>query len=292
MATYEWIGGTGVFQTGSNWSPSGPPASGDTAIFNHRGTLGLTGADHSGSVTLTNLFIDKSFLYGIGDATTPFKIGATNYRICFNPDPSQSFAGPTRVNLDLAAIESHGVVYDTGIAITDTGKENVRIKGTHAANTISILGGQQAVGIATTTGDTANFATMYINGGRVNIGSGTTIGLTSIGGNAQCTFQASPGTLTLGGSANLTTYGDFTIPVATIDGGTWTVSNRQDSGNSITTLTQNGGVLDFSKDPRTLTLQSFVQGQGTVRVFSSGQLGITSLTLASTNLLNRTVSLS
>lgn len=291
MATYEWLGGTGGFQTGANWSPSGPPGNGDTAIFNQRGTLGLTGADHS-SITLTNLIIYKSFTLGIGDTTTAFKVGATNVQIGLNPDPSQSFSGPSQVNLDLAGIASGVVIYDSGQSAATPGYENILIKGTHTNNTFSMVSGTASVGIATKTGDTAYFATISANAGRLNIGSGCTCPSMTLGNTIQCTSYTGPTALTMTGSARLTTYGDFGITTATINGGTWVASHRKSSGASITTLNRNGGVIDFSLDPRALTITTCNEGAGTIKVFSSSQVTFTATVQSNGNFLSRTVSLS
>jgi hypothetical protein len=251
MSTYTWIGGTGAFQTGANWSPSGPPSNGDTAIFDQNGTLTLTGADHS-SITLGNLIIYKSFTLGIGSITTAFKVGATNVQIGLNPDPSQSFSGPSQVNLDLAGIAATVVIYDSGQSNATPGYENILLKGTHTGNTFYMVSSTASVGIATKTGDLAYF-TISANGGRLNIGSGCTCPSMTLGNTIQCTSYTGPTALTINGSARLTTYGDYTITTATINGGTWVASHRKTAGNSITTLNRNGGSVDVSEDPRPIS---------------------------------------
>lgn len=291
--TYVWTGASsGAFATAGNWSPSGPPTTGDTAIFDFNATQSLVGSDQS-AITLAALIVYQSFLFAIGTTATALKIGATSVQIGQNLDPAASPAGPTRINLDLHTIASSVIVYNSGLALTDTGLENIRIKGNHTSNSFQLISSTVSVGLATNAvGDVANFPTIQANGGRLNIGSGCSCSSMSLGGNIICNAFSGPGTLTLSGNARLNTYGDYAITLATVSGGTWNASHRKSSGASITTLTRSGGTIDFSADPRALTVTTYNEGAGTLKVSSSSQVTFTTTVQSNSSFLQRQVSLS
>lgn len=297
MSIYKWIGGTSTNPaTSTNYSPNGNPTTGDTLIFDGDATGDCAGADLS-AATLAELHIRKSFTKSLGSTATAFKIGATLVFIGQNLEPSQTPSGPTRVVLDLAAAQSTVVIYGTGAGTPDTGLENIRIKGSHASNSLYMLGGTAAVGIGTNSvSDTATFATITVNGGRLNVGSGVTWTTMAVGGQGiVTTFAGGSGTtLTLDGSAQVESQGNYLIATVTVNGGTFKASHRKSSGASITTLTRSGSnaTVDFSADPRSVTVTTFNEGDGTLKVFNNSQVTFTTTVQSNGTKNTRTVSLS
>lgn len=257
--SYYWTGATdGAFSTAGNWTPSGPPTTGDTAIFDGRSTRALVGSDES-AATLAALKIYDSCRYDIGSSSTRLKIKSTLVDIGL-PSGDGSTATPGQVHLDLSTAATTVVVWKT--VLTGTGGiEPCTITATHTSNAMTV-GGSSIVGIATAApSDTSTFPAIVINGisSRCRIGSGvTTTTVTQYAGDtvlrAACT--------TLNGiSGTLKTEGSGAITTANIS-----CSATLNSTGTITNLyVEAGGTADLSdlKSARTVT-NAFVAGSGRV----------------------------
>jgi hypothetical protein len=179
MSTYEWLGTTSTaWATGANWSPSGPPADTDTAIFNHRGTAatGVAGSDQS-LIELAILRVDSTFVYPFGTDLSPVIVDATLVEIGRPSNGPTAGAHSGRINLSLPDVASTIRVYGTKSSTTDSGKEPVRIKTGANANNLFMTGSGR-VGIATdAAGDTAQFTTVAClhTDATIVVGSGTTL---------------------------------------------------------------------------------------------------------------------
>lgn len=271
MATYEWTGASDTaFATGGNWSPSGPPTTGDTIIFNHKSTRAIAGSDQS-AITLAKMIIYMSCGYDIGESATPLKIGCTAAEIGLMPQTGSGFNGPSNIVLDFHTIQHRTTVYGTGLGASTTGKENLRIQGSHASNELYIIAGK-SIGIATNlVGDAARFATLNISGGLVNLGAGITnspsvvLNDPSARVNIRCACS-----LELR-SGEVTTNGDFLITTATLLGGVWYADHRNSSGAEITTLNIRGGVIDTQGNPEAFTVTNTAMRSYNIKMFSSAQ---------------------
>lgn len=293
MATYEWIGSvSGVWSLAGNWNPSGPPTSGDTAIFNQNATSNSCAGFNAASTLLAAMKIYQGYSLGIGTTATPLQVGATILEIGQQVDSGAVGGGPQRVILDVGTNQTSTVIYQTGNTTPDAGLENVRIKGSHSANSFSMLNG--VVGLGTNSvSDTGNFQTIAVSGGRLNVGAGMTWQTAAFSSNARGNLFAggSTTTLTLSGNATVATWGDYLITTITGTGGTLILNHRKSSGASVTTLTTTGMNVDTSGDPRSLTITTHNEGAGSFKQFSTSQVTRTTTTPTNGSSLIRTVSL-
>lgn len=231
MSTYQWTGvSSTVWSTAGNWTPSGPPADTDTAIFDYLGTAaaGVAGSDQS-IIELAALRIDSTYVYPFGTDGSPLIVDASLVEI---GRPSNSPTAGThsgRINLSLPDVASTIRVYGTKTSSTDSGKAPVRIKTGANANYL-YMSGAGRVGIATdSVGDTAQFTTIAClhEQATIIVGSGTTLttwrqeagtgylygSLTTLKQDAGVVYQYGAGTITtvsIGGTAYLNSSGTIT----------------------------------------------------------------------------------
>jgi hypothetical protein len=266
-SSYVWTGTTSTaFATGTNWSPSGPPTTGDSAYFDFNATRALAASDQH-TVVLANLFIKSTCTYDIGDAATSLQIAATNWRLGDSSNSASAGAFNGRINLDFGTNQFTGVVVNTGSTSTDSGKEPVRVKGTHASNRLIVTSGR--VGVATDNiGDTAQLSEIDCLGGTINVGSGTTLATfrqeAGVGllNSAVTTIQQDGGTLTTAGSGAITT--------ANISG----TANFGSTGTITTLEVFPTGRATFNGDYRSKTVTTIKMHRGSVLVYDPAVITI------------------
>lgn len=204
--------------------------------------------------------------------TTQLTVGATLCNVNGSVAPS-TIVGADRTLINLGSVQSAITVFTSPGTGADGGLQPVRIKGTHASNTLDVRGGN--VGIATTNGsETATVVTTssygggvtlspsvtYTNvtahtGGVVNLnGVGSSAAITSVGGLINVT--AASGTVNeinayTGGQVN--TFGGFATTNMAAIGGT---INTQ-AGNIGTAAAANGGVIDMSHTAKAFTVTNW-----------------------------------
>jgi hypothetical protein len=259
--SYFWTGASsGVFATAGNWTPSGPPVSGDTVIFDGRATQALIGGDQS-AVALAALYHYESCQYAVGTSALPLKIVSSIVEIGL-PSPDGSTGSPGQVHLDLHTTATAVSVYKTANVGTG-GIEPCTVKGVHASNTFTVSG-SSIVGIAKAApGDVATFPTITVNGTsatKVRIGSGvTTTTVTQYDGD---TVLGCAATTLTGLAGKLKTEGSGAITTVNVD----CTATLNGSGTITNLYVEDGGTADLSqnKAARTVT-NAFVSGAGKVK---------------------------
>ena len=203
------------------------------------------------------------------------------------------------------SVQTAATMY-TGGSSVDVGRSAFQFIGTHASNTVTVLGGD--VGIAGNTGEVSTVLTLKQTGGNVFCGSGAT--LTTVTKDAgSLTLNSSVTTLVTndgetrirGGTHTNVTMGGGTLSATggTITNllmlrGSATLGLGVGAGNSIV---KNGGTLDIYTAPTTLTSNAgdtFVQNGGmTTCTINSGTFyyGAAGATITTLNLQNCTFDL-
>jgi hypothetical protein len=269
MATYTWTGTNGTFSTAGNWTPSGPPTTGDTVIFDHNATRSIDGSNQS-AILLASLVVTDAFAYAIGSAGTELQIGATLAEFGKPTGNGQSYSGPTGMFINYGTNSNISTVYGTGSSTPATGKDLLHIRGTHTSNELTMQGG--SVGLATNAAaDTATVPTINVTGGRLNIGTGATLTTVTIAGGTLVGRSAIT-TLNINGGT-VETYGTFAITtVNNKTGGRFTALHRNGTSNAIGTYNMQGGTLDVSKDARTIVVGTWNSGPGSVKKATAAQI--------------------
>jgi hypothetical protein len=243
-------------------------AAGDTVVI-----TGSGGGDYDGTFTLLTAS-GTTFTYTVaGTPTTP----ATGTILCRKNDyliqPATLVSigaagnntgtpanGSGRFKLNTGTAQATVTVYQTSQSAADTNFEPVRLLGSHASNTLNMLGG--LVGLATTTvAETATFATINQTGGTLNGGIGLTwSAVTQSGGTLKLNSGAASGTVT--NSRGATTYlaGAGTIANLNIGGTCYLDIRKATSGDTITgaVTLYDGAVLYMTGNPSDVSFASLV----------------------------------
>jgi hypothetical protein len=299
MSTYFWSSTSSTDPTnGANWTKSDgttgtAPGNGDDAVVAAIPGVALAGigsADMS-AVTLNSLTIGQSFTGTIGVASTAgstfgyWKIGAASWTIGTPSGDGALAIGSGRIKIDFGSAAFAGVVLASGASV-DAGAEPVRVKGTHAANKLYVLGGR--VGVATNLpGESATLAEVDVNGSTAVCNLGPGVAWTNANVNAGGTItlnSGSSGTLSVSSGSTATTNGAGAI--ATVNaGGTTNLNHRPSSGAAITTLNlYPTGTADFSQVPSNVTVTTLNHQKGGVLVANAANPG--HLVVTNRNLVN------
>lgn len=278
MAKKIWIGTTNDWGTAGNWSGSGVPANGDDVYFDSSVSQDVGAGLNQSAVTLASLNIAATFIGKIGTASAYLQVGATLLNIgapSLSGTPSE---GSQRIKIDLGSVQSAVVVFASNKTTADTGLEPIRIKGTHASNTLNVLGGR--VGVATTSpSEVATIATVKVTGNTsfLNLSAGCT--LTTITNNGGTVNVNSAATTITNISGNLKTGGTGLIGTFNADGGGVVLNNRA-SGDDVTTLSWNGANIDWGGNPDAFIANATtIKRGGTGRWFSATQVNLGTVTV-------------
>jgi|SRR6202790_478549 len=253
LATPTASTGANDWSNAANWSTGTVPVTSDDVIIDGTATSILYGLNQS-AVTLLSLTITASFTGQIGNPDYNLnggyseyrgkylQVGATTCTIGFGAG-----GGSGRIRLDFGSVQTSLFVYATSGPL-DAGLPSLQIKGTHASNAASILGGN--VGFACQTGESCTLLTLKVVGNDAAIygGIALTLGtLTQQGGsvtlnNTVTTITKTQGTLFLLGTGTVTTF--------THSGGG---CSYQSSGTCTTYIGAVSSAIDFSGDLRAKT---------------------------------------
>lgn len=297
MSSYFWTSTSSTDPTlGANWTKSDgttgtAPATGDDVYIQAIPGVALAsiGSADMSAITLNSLTINQNFAGTIGTASTSgpvfgyWRIGATAWTIGAPSADGTAYVGAGRIKIDFGSAAFSGSVLASGTSI-DSGAEPVRIKGSNAANHLSVLGGR--VGVATNLpGESATLAEVDVVGSAAvcNLGPGVswTTANASAGG-ALNLASGSSGALSVSSGSSATVQGASVI--ATVNaGGNVTLSNRPASGAAVTTLNlYPTGTADFSQNPANVTVTNLNHQKGGVLIANAANpahLSITNRTL-------------
>jgi hypothetical protein len=253
-ATATAASGPNDWSVPANWNTGAVPVAADDVIVDNSDVPIKYGLDQH-TVTLTSLTIGPGFTGTIGlpernpagyaeYRPTYLKVGATSVRI---GGSDQQAGGSGRVKLDNGTVQADVLVMSAG-SPADSGLPAVLWKGTHAANTVEVVGG--TVGLAALPGETATVATLKVGGGagQLTLAGGAGLTLT--------TLKQVGGAVTLGAGVTTVTKNGGTLTV--LSGACTTLTNDGgevfwQSTGSIGTI-DGAGVFDFSRDPRARTV--------------------------------------
>jgi hypothetical protein len=271
--TWYWTGGTGAQSWAGNWKKAdgstGTPATGDTAYIQNATSQISSGLDQH-LVTLAGLFIDcPDSEFEIGTATASLQVSATVWTCRTASD---------RVKIDFGTNAFTGVLQASGSGSSDPGDQPTQILGTHASNSLSVLAGVAGVAVGTPT-ETAQVPTLSVKGGTVVCGPGVTLGTVVNNGGTLVKLQSAATTIK-NFSGTMQTNGAVLVGSAYCYGGTLTLNNRVSGGNSITDLYEYGGTVDFSADPRPVTVATTherAESGANTKVFSDTQVTHTAI---------------
>jgi hypothetical protein len=256
-----------------NWSGGAVPVSTDNVTFDGRnGGAVLYGLNQS-AVTLATLNIKQANTYNVGTTTAALRVSATTCTIGEAATDGSASTGTALINIDFGTAQTTTRVANSK-NIGTSGLEPVMLKGSHAANVVTVEGG--VVGVATNIpGQTATVATLVVEAGTVKCGSGCTLTtITQMGGKLYVNSAVT--TLTLNGG-EVYTNGDWLLGTLTTTGGTAHLEHRR-SGDEVTTLNLRGGTADFSDNTTAATVNALSFRSGTL-VAPSGGLTLTGTTL-------------
>lgn len=274
MGSYFWTATASSDPTvGANWTKTDgttgtAPGNGDDVYIQAIPGVALSNinpADMS-AVTLNSLTISQTYRGTIGSASTAsagffgyWRIGATTWTIGAAGGAGGNNAGNNggsgRIKLDFGTVAFAGTVLNSG-STSDAGYEPVRIKGTNAANKLTVLGG--SVGVATNLpAETSQVATANVVGGQstLHLGAGTTYAAaTASAGGTLVADIGTTGTIATSAGATATVRGPNKVGTVSA-GGTVNLLNRPASGNLADTVAiMRDGVIDCSGDPTTGTI--------------------------------------
>src|SRR4051812_15297418 len=138
MSDTVWVGGTTAFATNGNWLGGTAPGNGDTATLDGRAVNAIAGSNESAR-TLATLTQSAKMAYTCGTSGAMLQIGATNCILGLPPGDGSS-AVPAEIALNFGSAQTTIVVYSSAAQGT-SGLAPVLIKGLHASNKITVIGG-------------------------------------------------------------------------------------------------------------------------------------------------------
>jgi autotransporter-associated beta strand protein len=221
-----WNGATnGVWATGTNWSATPVPGTGDTATFNNAGNSNTT-LDLGAGVTLGTLLFDTSSAaaYTIGSGA----VGSQTLTL-------GTLAGGIQMNATVAANQ----LINANLALGTTGTYTIGLTNNSATNSLTVAGGISA--------STSGAKVLTVAGsGNTTISGAITGGTGSIG-----LLKSGSGTLTLSNPGTSTVASNMKISGGLLQVTAGTVNVTEDSGNNTAmvtggNLTVSGGTLNLS----------------------------------------------
>ena len=249
--TLIWTGATdGVFATAGNWSPAQAPASGDSVIFPVDATVDVDGSDQS-AILLVNMWAEPGCNISLGSAAAYLQL-----------DVDYLYWAGTGVSyLD---VDNSTLVSIDDCAAGATGAFGLYLKGDGAAHNTQLslsydVAGDVGLGFTAdmTTSETCQFTTIRVAGGILMISEKVTA--TTLDQNGGTIYNRANLT-TVTQTKNGTLYHERTATIGTLvaDGVVY-----YDSNGTLTTGTiTSNGTLDFSRDPRPVTITNALQVYG------------------------------
>jgi len=262
--------------TSGNWSGAAVPANGDTTTVANSAAI-LDASDQS-AVTLASQLVHMTFIGTAGSTSAYLQLSSTIATFGLPGGDTVDAAGTMRWKQNFGSVQTAITVINSSDSTSDANLEPLRFLGTHASNTLNVIGGR--VGIATTTPtEVSTILTTSISGGTIHFGEGCTLGtINQTGGDvrirgAVTTYNFDGGTID--------SYGNFTITNFNCSSSV-TLNHRKSGGNSVTTLTcYDGAIIDLSQNVAAFAVNSLViNGDTIIRVSGAnpGQFTWSSLT--------------
>jgi fibronectin-binding autotransporter adhesin len=248
---YTWTGGSGSWQTASNWNPSGVPGIADTAVINS-GTvtndqwqLQLQGyyqnagtINGTGNISITAKFIWVSGTHGGTGTTTITSTGTGSIGGIYTKTLSRMI-----VNEGSFVWSATTVSFNPGAGITNNGTFDAQ-----AESFVLGSGGNGSIinnGTFNRTTGTGNatIATTFINNGTTNVQSGTLLSTLSTTGSGA--FVINPGNKFIISNGNHTLGGNTISGGGTLElpSGTLNLTGSPVNISSGTTFLQDGGTI-------------------------------------------------
>jgi len=220
---------------------------------------GAVEAEYNGTFIITAKDAN-TFTYTVGGTpTTPaasssktvclsdaLSISATTWVIGTPSISSTAGSGSSLLKINFGAVQFTGTVLSTPDASSESGLPPVQIRGTHAANVLTVQGGRVGVAVGR-SGDVSTLATLNVSGNTANVNLGDGVTWTTINQVAGTTTIGSGGTtINLDGGTLNTDPGDYAITTVNLRG-TMVAKHRKSAAASIGTLYGlAGGTLDIS----------------------------------------------
>ncbi len=248
---YTWNGGTGIWQTASNWNPNGIPGAADTVVFNS-GTLTNDSLvfvaslfQNGGTINGTgeiNIIDSLSFTYGIHSGTGATKLlGGCNGVISSSQSKQLS---RSLINEGFLTWIEANVQFSSGAVFTNNGTFDANSE----SSTFGFASGGSIINngsiIRSTATGTATISVPISNQGIINVKSGILQSNQSVTGNGS--FIIDPGTFYV------------------LSGGTHTLGGNTISGGGTFEL-KTGQILNvITGNVTVLAGTTFLQSSGTI----------------------------
>jgi hypothetical protein len=243
---------------------AGLPGAADSFFIEDADSSLKYGLDQSAAGTLTYLGIAAGFTGEIGlpsentDGSLDYYEYRDRYyevRVSTCEIGSGEGSGSGRILLDFGSVQTAVVIYSTGSA-AEADFHAVRLKGTHASNTLDVLGG--SVDVAPEGAETATFTTLQASGSAtVRTSIGATLGTVSAAGASTVMIRSDTGltditAINVDDSAIVTVQGDNAVTTINCRSGS---CNYTGSGTIANLNVGVAGIVDFTSgtDPVTVT---------------------------------------
>jgi hypothetical protein len=253
--------------------------------YSNGDTVVISGADQSDyniAAVISNVATD-TFDYTVANTpTTPatgtilvqkaeeLHIGATNFRIGNTAGLAASNSGGSaRAKINFGTVQTTGVCEKTGTS-ADTGKEPLRVRGTHASNKFYVQGG--TVGFSTNRpGEAGTWSEISVTGqaATANVGSGvtlTTFRQTNGFANVNCAFT----TLHQDGGT-FTSIGSGAITTANVGG----IAYLNSTGTITNLNVNNGGTADLTQNQQARTVTNITLTKGSTLKYDPAVVTVT-----------------
>lgn len=246
-----------------NWDTGVVPVSTDTVYIDNSDVSILYGLNQS-AVTLTALYIAQSFTGDIGLPEVNgdgeeyheyrdqyLRIGATTLQIGSGPGN-----GSGRIKINVGSVATGLLLVNSGTSADEL--PAVIWKGTNAANTLVQRGG--SLGIAVFGAEVATLSTFSVEDGQLLLGAGVTLSgaLAVNDGSVEINSLVNTSLTVLAGSVGID--GTANVNQLTVRGGTVVYNTSGTLGGA--TLVSGGGILDFSQDPRAVSVTNPIDVHG------------------------------
>ena len=257
----------------ANYSTGALPTTGDTLYLTQSASSLLWNLTALSGVTLAALYSDSTFTGAVGlPSVNVAPLGSANgaggyyeYRPTYWQMPATLWyhgqgtgSGSNRFQIDFLAVQTAAVIYSTSTPQTQ-GTQAVKIRGSHAANTLSVFSGYVGVGV-----EPADVTTVFVTieqtyiqqpaiDANVTIGLGVS-GITTINqyGGVLNNLGASATTHNVGANATANIGGAAAFTTLSNQGGlvnynsTGTVGTYRDNSAATLNLAQNAGAPTFT----------------------------------------------
>ena len=292
---YTWTGGSGSWQTASNWTPNGIPGAADTAVINN-GTV-----TNDNSVNVAGLFQNGGTINGVGNliiadkfnfiagtqsgtGTTTIASGAT---LDFLSSLTKTISRTIVVDGSLTLIGAGPVSISSGGQLVNNGTVDIQNSSSFGSADGSITNNGNFIRSLST--GTATIGAPFTNNGTITVLTGTLLinnitGSGSFNISSGAKFRINSGTSTLGGSS-ITGEGVFEVV-----GGTLNFTGNDVVVSNTTTFRQAGGTIGGSGN---LVINGFFNfetgtqsGTGTTTIASGATLDFLS---SLTKTISRTI---